>query len=163
MVVPRMPSGRRVMIGPDLLADVLVDALLHERGQRVDGAAERPRAAGTVPDEAHAVHAQQRRAAVLHLHLANAFALAGRDTEALAHGDVAFQLDPAAGPEAEAAPGAILRRRGDRPEIAEEVEAAIKAGATTIEFTPTKTGPIQIVCGMNMGKGQFTVAEPGTK
>ena len=40
------------------------------------------------------------------------------------------------------------------------VKQTVKAGATTIEFTPTKTGPIQIVCGMNMGKGQFTVVEP---
>jgi plastocyanin domain-containing protein len=40
------------------------------------------------------------------------------------------------------------------------VKQTVKAGATTIEFTPTKSGPIQIVCGMNMGKGQFTVTEP---
>ena len=44
-----------------------------------------------------------------------------------------------------------------------KVKQTVKAGATTIEFTPTKSGPIQIVCGMNMGKGQFTVAEPATK
>jgi plastocyanin domain-containing protein len=43
------------------------------------------------------------------------------------------------------------------------VKQTVKAGATTIEFTPAKSGPIQIVCGMNMGKGQFTVVEPGTK
>jgi plastocyanin domain-containing protein len=43
------------------------------------------------------------------------------------------------------------------------VKQTVKAGATTIAFTPTKTGPIQIVCGMNMGKGQFTVTEPGAK
>ena len=43
------------------------------------------------------------------------------------------------------------------------VKQTVKAGATTIEFTPTKSGPTQIVCGMNMGKGQFTVAEPATK
>jgi len=43
------------------------------------------------------------------------------------------------------------------------VKQTVKAGATTIEFTPTKSGPIQIVCGMNMGKGQFTVTEPATK
>ena len=43
------------------------------------------------------------------------------------------------------------------------VKQTVKAGATTIEFTPTKSGPIQIVCGMNMGKGQFTVAEPASK
>jgi len=44
-----------------------------------------------------------------------------------------------------------------------DVKQTVKAGATTIEFTPTKSGPIQIVCGMNMGKGQFTVAEPAAK
>ena len=43
------------------------------------------------------------------------------------------------------------------------VKQTVKAGATTIEFTPTTSGPIQIVCGMNMGKGQFTVVEPPTK
>jgi len=43
------------------------------------------------------------------------------------------------------------------------VKQTVKDGATTIEFTPTKSGPIQIVCGMNMGKGQFTVAEPAAK
>lgn len=43
------------------------------------------------------------------------------------------------------------------------VKQTVKEGATTIEFTPTKSGPIQIVCGMNMGKGQFTVTEPATK
>jgi plastocyanin domain-containing protein len=43
------------------------------------------------------------------------------------------------------------------------VKQTVKPGATTIEFTPTKTGPIQIVCGMNMGKGRFTVIEPGVK
>jgi plastocyanin domain-containing protein len=43
------------------------------------------------------------------------------------------------------------------------VKQTVKAGATTIAFTPTKTGPIEIICGMNMGKGQFTVVEPQTK
>ena len=43
------------------------------------------------------------------------------------------------------------------------VKQTVKAGATTIEFTPTASGPIKIICGMNMGKGQFTVAEPPTK
>jgi plastocyanin domain-containing protein len=43
------------------------------------------------------------------------------------------------------------------------VKQTVKEGATTIEFTPSKSGPIQIVCGMNMGKGQFTVAEPAMK
>jgi plastocyanin domain-containing protein len=36
----------------------------------------------------------------------------------------------------------------------------VKAGATTIEFTPTKPGKIDIICGMNMGKGWFTVLDP---
>lgn len=40
------------------------------------------------------------------------------------------------------------------------VKKTVKAGETTIEFTPTKSGKIEIVCGMNMGKGSFTVAEP---
>lgn len=40
------------------------------------------------------------------------------------------------------------------------VKKTVKEGDTTIEFTPTKTGTIQIVCGMNMGKGSFTVIEP---
>jgi plastocyanin domain-containing protein len=44
-----------------------------------------------------------------------------------------------------------------------DVKQTVKAGATTIEFTPTKSGTIQIVCGMNMGKGQFTVTEPAAK
>jgi plastocyanin domain-containing protein len=43
------------------------------------------------------------------------------------------------------------------------VKKTVKDGDTTIEFTPTKSGPIQIVCGMNMGKGSFTVVEPQTK
>jgi plastocyanin domain-containing protein len=43
------------------------------------------------------------------------------------------------------------------------VKQTVKDGATTIEFTPTRSGPIQIVCGMNMGKGQFTVVEPAAK
>src|SRR5216117_2999167 len=64
MVTPRMPSGRRVMVGLDLLADVLVDALLDERGERVDGAAERSRAARAMADEAHAAHAEERSGAV---------------------------------------------------------------------------------------------------
>jgi plastocyanin domain-containing protein len=40
------------------------------------------------------------------------------------------------------------------------VNKTVKEGDTTIEFTPTTTGEIQIVCGMNMGKGSFTVVEP---
>ena len=41
-----------------------------------------------------------------------------------------------------------------------DVKKTVKEGDTTIAFTPTKSGEIQIVCGMNMGKGSFTVAEP---
>jgi plastocyanin domain-containing protein len=40
------------------------------------------------------------------------------------------------------------------------VKQTVKDGATTIEFTPSKSGKIDIICGMNMGKGSFTVAEP---
>ncbi len=40
-----------------------------------------------------------------------------------------------------------------------DVKKTVKEGDTTIEFTPTKTGKIDIVCGMNMGKGSFTVTE----
>ena len=40
------------------------------------------------------------------------------------------------------------------------VKQTVKEGATTIEFTPSKSGKIEIICGMNMGKGSFTVAEP---
>jgi plastocyanin domain-containing protein len=41
-----------------------------------------------------------------------------------------------------------------------DVKKTVKTGDTTIEFTPSKTGPISIICGMNMGKGSFTVVEP---
>src|SRR5215813_9808789 len=65
IVVPRIMSGRRIMVRLDLLADVLVHALLDERGERVDRAPERARPARAVADEAHAVDTQQRRGAVL--------------------------------------------------------------------------------------------------
>jgi plastocyanin domain-containing protein len=39
------------------------------------------------------------------------------------------------------------------------VKQTVKEGSTTIEFTPTKSGKIDIICGMNMGKGQFNVVE----
>src|SRR5438067_173221 len=65
IVTPRTASGRGVMVGLDLLADVLVHPLLDERRERVDRAAERARAAGAVADEADTVHAEQRRGAVL--------------------------------------------------------------------------------------------------
>jgi plastocyanin domain-containing protein len=41
-----------------------------------------------------------------------------------------------------------------------DVTKTVKEGDTTIEFTPTKSGDIKIICGMNMGKGSFTVVEP---
>jgi len=41
-----------------------------------------------------------------------------------------------------------------------DVKKTVKEGDTTIEFTPTKSGDIKIICGMNMGKGSFTVVEP---
>jgi plastocyanin domain-containing protein len=40
------------------------------------------------------------------------------------------------------------------------VKKTVKAGETTIEFTPTRSGKIDIICGMNMGKGSFTVVDP---
>src|SRR5512136_622890 len=40
------------------------------------------------------------------------------------------------------------------------VKKTVKEGETVIEFTPTRSGKIAIVCGMNMGKGSFTVVEP---
>jgi plastocyanin domain-containing protein len=40
------------------------------------------------------------------------------------------------------------------------VKKTVKDGDTVIEFTPTKTGPVQVVCGMNMVKGSFKVADP---
>jgi plastocyanin domain-containing protein len=43
-----------------------------------------------------------------------------------------------------------------------DVKQTVKEGATTIEFTPTKTGEIEIVCGMRMGKGAFKVVDPST-
>ena len=41
-----------------------------------------------------------------------------------------------------------------------DVKQTVKEGATTITFTPGKSGRIEIVCGMNMGKGSFTVVDP---
>jgi plastocyanin domain-containing protein len=40
------------------------------------------------------------------------------------------------------------------------VKQTVKEGSTTIEFTPSKSGKIEIICGMNMGKGSFTVVDP---
>ena len=39
------------------------------------------------------------------------------------------------------------------------VKKTVKQDDATIEFTPTKAGTIDIVCGMNMVKGTFTVTE----
>jgi plastocyanin domain-containing protein len=41
-----------------------------------------------------------------------------------------------------------------------KVKQTVKEGATTVEFTPTRSGKIDVVCGMNMGKGWFTVVDP---
>ena len=40
-----------------------------------------------------------------------------------------------------------------------DVKKTVKTGDNTIEFTPDKTGEIEIACGMNMLKGSFKVAE----
>ena len=40
------------------------------------------------------------------------------------------------------------------------VKKTVTEGDTFIAFTPSKSGKIQIVCGMNMGKGVITVVEP---
>jgi plastocyanin domain-containing protein len=37
------------------------------------------------------------------------------------------------------------------------VKKTVKEGETTVEFTPNKTGTIEVVCGMNMVTGTFTV------
>ena len=39
------------------------------------------------------------------------------------------------------------------------VKKTVKTDDNVIEFTPDKTGPIEIVCGMNMVKGSFTVGD----
>lgn len=41
-----------------------------------------------------------------------------------------------------------------------DVKQTVKEGSTVIEFTPTKSGEIEIVCGMKMDKGAFTVVDP---
>src|SRR5262245_42165829 len=65
IVAPRIASGCGVMVRLDLLANVLVHSLLHERGHGADRALECARTARPVADEAHAVDAEQRRRAVL--------------------------------------------------------------------------------------------------
>src|SRR5262245_29757141 len=65
MVAPRMASGRRIMVRLDLLADVLVHAILHEPHQGADRAADRARPARAVTHEAYPVHAQEGRGAEL--------------------------------------------------------------------------------------------------
>ena len=39
------------------------------------------------------------------------------------------------------------------------VKKTVKEGETVIEFTPTKSGKIQMACGMDMVHGSFTVAD----
>jgi uncharacterized protein len=41
------------------------------------------------------------------------------------------------------------------------VRKYVKPGDNVIEFTPTKTGTINIACSMNMYRGTFTVSEDG--
>jgi len=40
------------------------------------------------------------------------------------------------------------------------VKKTVKTGDTLIEFTPDKSGNVPVICGMNMGKGAFTVVDP---
>ena len=40
------------------------------------------------------------------------------------------------------------------------VKKTVKTGDTAIGFTPDKSGTIPVICGMNMGKGSFTVVDP---
>jgi plastocyanin domain-containing protein len=39
------------------------------------------------------------------------------------------------------------------------VKKTVKEGETVIEFTPTRTGKIELVCGMDMVHGAFTVVD----
>jgi plastocyanin domain-containing protein len=41
-----------------------------------------------------------------------------------------------------------------------KVKKTVKTGDTLIEFTPDKAGNVPVICGMNMGKGAFTVVDP---
>lgn len=40
------------------------------------------------------------------------------------------------------------------------VKKTVKLGDTLIQFTPDKAGNVPVICGMNMGKGAFTVVDP---
>jgi len=40
------------------------------------------------------------------------------------------------------------------------VKKTVKTGDTLIAFTPDKAGNVPVICGMNMGKGAFTVVDP---
>ncbi len=40
-----------------------------------------------------------------------------------------------------------------------DVREYVQKGDNIIEFTPDKTGEIQVVCSMNMGRGSFTVVD----
>ncbi len=42
------------------------------------------------------------------------------------------------------------------------VRAQVSEGKNVISFTPTKTGTIQMSCGMGMARGSFTVTQEGT-
>src|SRR5438105_3253744 len=64
MVAPRIVSSRGDMIGKDLLANVLVDALFDETGERTNRAVACLGAARAMTDEAHTVDTEQRRGAV---------------------------------------------------------------------------------------------------
>ncbi|MEI6668950.1 MAG: cupredoxin domain-containing protein [Acidobacteriota bacterium] len=41
-----------------------------------------------------------------------------------------------------------------------KVKKTVKAGDTRIAFTPDTSGNVPVICGMNMGKGAFTVVDP---
>src|SRR5262252_6078070 len=64
MVAPRI-SGRGVTIRLDFFPNVLVHALLHERGHGVNRAPDGALRAAPVPDEAHAIHPEQGRRGML--------------------------------------------------------------------------------------------------
>jgi plastocyanin domain-containing protein len=41
-----------------------------------------------------------------------------------------------------------------------KVKKTVKTGDTMIAFTPDTSGNVPVICGMNMGKGAFTVVDP---
>src|SRR5689334_16085615 len=64
IVAPRSWLGLGIGVSQELL-DVLVHALLHERGRRPETAPDGARGRASVPDEDHSVDPEQRRSAVL--------------------------------------------------------------------------------------------------